>query len=108
MELNKSWFAALLLVFLVAAGIYFVAVSRYGKISDSAYELAKAAYNASAAQNLERIEKVEHLFNDPEFSDQLTEREKKWFVTIFEDARNGRWKDAAAFSRRILESQVEY
>ncbi|MEM7454382.1 MAG: hypothetical protein AAF456_08495 [Planctomycetota bacterium] len=80
----------------------------YGKVSQSAYEVATATYSASLARSLERIESVEELLEEDSRLAAMSEQEVRWLRDILDSAKAGHWEEAADAARMMMEDQVEH
>ncbi len=78
----------------------------YGEISPTGYEYAKALYSLSNRQAAERVDAVEKQIEAAAKADELPAHESGWLLEVCEDCRAGRWKEAQAAARRMMEDQV--
>ena len=92
---------ALGIVVLLTAGAWWLLRSEPVPLSGVGYELTSALY---AACNLEDAKRLDAVVNKLAQQSLGTE-EREEVMSIVTLAKDGRWQDAAALARRLLESQ---
>lgn len=78
----------------------------YGQVSPAAYEHAKSLYTLSNMRAVASLEGVEAGIEADLESQQITEREAAWLRDICQDCRAGKWREAQAAAREIMDDQV--
>lgn len=78
----------------------------YGPVSPAAFGYAKSLYTVSNVQAADAIAKVEASITADADAGQLSPDEVRWLLAICGDCRDGRWDDAQAAARRMMEDQV--
>ena len=106
MELSYAKATTLFAIALLGA-IYLFFPTGYGTISGEAYDLALASYGACLAKSESRVEKIEAMLNESEYSEKLSERETRWFRDLIAQTRSGRWNQATPIAKRMMEDQVD-
>lgn len=101
-----SIFTRLVVVLVVGTTLLLAGCGGYGKVSDTAYEVATAVYSACLAESEARIDRVEDLLDDEAFVEQMSDEEVQWLRSIIAKARDGKWQAAAKKARRMMEDQV--
>lgn len=79
----------------------------YGKVSDKAYDYARALYTVCNLKSPQRLEKVELQLQQASADQDLSEQEKKWLLDIVSLAKRNQWDAAAKSARRMISDQIE-
>ena len=83
-----------------------VGCSDYRGLSPQAYQYAKALYNATNRERIEKVAVVNDLIATSEQNGTITGEEAKWLREIIEDSRKGNWKMAQQTARQMMRDQV--
>ena len=97
------WSSLLCLLFMTIA----ISGCGYGEVSPTTYELAKSLYNITNRRLDGHLDKVHSQIVASEKLGDISQREAKWLLDIYDDAKNGKWQVAMLSSRRLLEDQVQ-
>lgn len=78
----------------------------YGELSPTAYEYAKALYSIGNRERGEKIEPIRAQIAASAEAGELSKSERRWLVAICDDCDAGRWEEATAAARRMMQDQV--
>ena len=98
-----------LIIGFFASGLLLTALAcrRYGELSDLGYEYARSLHSLSRRKQTEKIEVFATLLNDSLEKGELNSEEGVWLQAILDDVRAGRWREATAASRALMEAQIK-
>ncbi len=97
-------FAGFALTLAVLTACWYFFTGSKIQLSEHGYELSKALYATCNLEDTRRLEAFVKAFN--EHSPSLEEQAK--LRPMIELAQGGKWKDAAAQARQLLQSQDKY
>ena len=80
--------------------------SRYGELSPLGYEYAKALHGLTRRQRSEKVSSLHAEILASQAAGDLSLQEVAWLESILEATRQGRWSQAVADSRALMEAQV--
>ena len=100
-------FGAVSIIVMLIACLWFFYPRSYGEFSDRANDLALACYGACRTKSDQRIEQLQAMLDDSDYSASLTPQEIRWLQNVLSVARSGRWQRAAEIAKQMLDDQVK-
>ncbi|MEO1497258.1 MAG: hypothetical protein AAFV43_08925 [Planctomycetota bacterium] len=79
----------------------------YGVVSPAAYEHAKSLYTLANMRATDSLPAVEQGVSADAESGAVSAKEAAWLRAIVDDCRAGRWKEAQAAARQIMDDQTQ-
>lgn len=91
---------------LVGGIAWWLALPKYGEISEKGYSYALALYSACNGKRANKVEKIVGMIEQSVAAGELSQQEATWLIGIAGNALEGKWKSASAAVRSLMEVQA--
>lgn len=106
MEGKQSWLLGTLgVVVLACAAWWFLRPAP--EMSGPGYQYAMALFSVCNRQDTGRLEGLMAQVAKAESAGEITARDARWLASIMRKAEKGRWSEASASVRKLMELQVK-